>query len=65
MERCEIGEEVIHKIVNNKSVDISVVSCVNNWRPWTDSLVDLVEFVEGELLQLDKVCLAIGQAHVS
>ena len=51
--------------MNNKNVDVSVASLVNNWIPWTDGLVDLVELVEGELLQLDKVCFAIGQAHVS
>ena len=47
-------------MIEDQDEDIRVIA-----RPWTNRLVDLVELVEGELLQLDKVCLAIGQADVS
>ena len=46
-------------MIEDQDEDIRVIA-----RPWTNRLVDLVELVEGELVQLHQVRLPIGQTNI-
>ena len=46
-------------MIEDQDEDIRVIA-----RPWTNRLVDLVELVEGELVQLHQIRLPIGQTNV-
>ena len=46
-------------MIEDQDEDIRVIA-----RPWTNRLVDLVELVEGELVQLHQICLPIGQTNI-
>ena len=46
-------------MIEDQDEDIRVIA-----QPWTNRLIDLVELVEGELVQLHQIRLPIGQTNV-